>query len=654
MNYIFLLFLFCSMAFASPQGESFNYQGKLTVNNQPANGVFDFRVEFSDAFEAGNIVASTFMPLVNVEDGIFNLNLDIGDFAFSGNEVWIELHVAETGVLPLDVLLPRQLITNAPYAIQSKFVASNGVDSNSIKDASVNSIDIAFGAVGTIQIQDNSVTTEKIANGSLSAIDIDSSSIQRRILGTCAAGNSIRAIEHDGSVTCETDDSGNEGWGLTGNSGINANNNFIGTTDNESFIIKANNIQALKATDEDGLGHMNLILGTDTNKINKVNGSRIENVGILGGRDNIISTSSVSDTVLRSAIVGGTENKITDVNRSIILGGNNNEISLSGAYGIIAGGSYNKIIREGGFAAGFGSKVNHPGGWVWNDISDPLNEANSFGTTAENQFLIRAVGGVGIGTNAPESPMHIKGQGTSAGSTGNSNEVVMTIEPNDMTSNVAAVINKLEINKESALMFSNNSQPEFDIRTTGGTTIDFNHYDNLGTKSLLMKLIRNPGSNRMDVNVNVEPFSNNSFNLGAENYRWTTIYATNPLDVSSDKRLKENVVEIGYGLSEILSLRPVSYNWKQGNTEQLHIGLIAQEVESIIPEIVSQTNNEKAMRSMRYTELLPVLIKATQEQQILIEQQDRKIEELIEQKNIKIQELEALIHSLLEKLSDNK
>jgi hypothetical protein len=57
-------------------------------------------------------------------------------------------------------------------------------------------------------------------------------------------------------------------------------------------------------------------------------------------------------------------------------------------------------------AAGFGSVADHRGSFVWADFKGSLVP---FVTAAENQFLIRADGGVGIGTNSPSSPLTVAG-----------------------------------------------------------------------------------------------------------------------------------------------------------------------------------------------------------------------------------------------------
>jgi hypothetical protein len=75
-----------------------------------------------------------------------------------------------------------------------------------------------------------------------------------------------------------------------------------------------------------------------------------------------------------------------------------------------------------------------------------------------------------------------------------------------------------------------------------------------------------------------------------------------------------------------MALQPVSWNWKdksQDATPQL--GLIAQDVRQLIPEIVSG-NEQTGTLSINYTELVPVLVNAIKEQQQQIDQLKKKIE----------------------------
>ena len=86
----------------------------------------------------------------------------------------------------------------------------------------------------------------------------------------------------------------------------------------------------------------------------------------------------------------------------------------------------------------------------------------------------------------------------------------------------------------------------------------------------------------------------------------------------SDQRLKKNIADIQYGLNEILALRPVAYNMNtQEDTDVKALGFIAQEVMEIVPESVSEMMS--GMYGMDKSAIVPILVKAIQEQQAIIE-----------------------------------
>jgi len=85
----------------------------------------------------------------------------------------------------------------------------------------------------------------------------------------------------------------------------------------------------------------------------------------------------------------------------------------------------------------------------------------------------------------------------------------------------------------------------------------------------------------------------------------------------SDRRLKKNIIDISYGLNEILALRSVSYNMnEQEDTSVKTLGFIAQEVQEVLPESVFEM--QSGMFGMDKSAIVPVLVKAIQEQQALI------------------------------------
>ncbi|WP_250434440.1 tail fiber domain-containing protein [Hanstruepera flava] len=92
---------------------------------------------------------------------------------------------------------------------------------------------------------------------------------------------------------------------------------------------------------------------------------------------------------------------------------------------------------------------------------------------------------------------------------------------------------------------------------------------------------------------------------------------------ASDRRLKRDIEDISYGLNEIIQLRPTEYFWKGREQEFKSLGLIAQEVDKVIKNVVDYSKEEDKY-GVNYTELIPVLIKAIQEQQIIIETQQKR------------------------------
>ncbi|MBI2355374.1 MAG: tail fiber domain-containing protein [Deltaproteobacteria bacterium] len=81
---------------------------------------------------------------------------------------------------------------------------------------------------------------------------------------------------------------------------------------------------------------------------------------------------------------------------------------------------------------------------------------------------------------------------------------------------------------------------------------------------------------------------------------------------SSDRRLKKDISLLPYGLAEILRLNPVTYHMnEQAETDRKNIGFIAQEIEAVIPEMVSTGPN--GMKGVAYSDLVPVLTRAIQD-----------------------------------------
>ena len=107
------------------------------------------------------------------------------------------------------------------------------------------------------------------------------------------------------------------------------------------------------------------------------------------------------------------------------------------------------------------------------------------------------------------------------------------------------------------------------------------------------------------------------------------IYATENIVAYSDRRAKENIVTIDSGLDRVLQMRGVFYNRIDDKTKKRQIGVIAQEVEEVLPEAVTycDVNDEYGVA---YGNLTGLLIEAVKDQNKIIEKQSKEIEELKE------------------------
>lgn len=84
-------------------------------------------------------------------------------------------------------------------------------------------------------------------------------------------------------------------------------------------------------------------------------------------------------------------------------------------------------------------------------------------------------------------------------------------------------------------------------------------------------------------------------------------------NATSDSRLKNNIISITNGLSTVNKLRGVSFEWKNKPGKKI-FGVIAQEVEKVVPELVytNETENEEGFqqKSINYDGLIPYLIES--------------------------------------------
>jgi hypothetical protein len=308
------------------------------------------------------------------------------------------------------------------------------------------------------------------------------------------------------------------------------------------------------------------------------------------------------------ATVGGGYGNSADGDRGTVGGGYDN--SASGDYATVAGGHSNCAYGQhstvpGGFdnhangnfsfAAGRKALANHLGTFVWADSSVDAD----FASTGKNQFLIRAAGGVGIGTTDPIRDLHIAGSGFAE----------IQLEKTNVPTN------KWHLSLwQNGLVFVE-TDVDYRLALENGGNVG------IGTTDPAQKLdvngivrVRSWGSTpTYDVQVN------NNGDL---------------CRVSSSKRYKKNIRRLESQPDKILHLEPVSFEWK--TTSGPDIGLIAEKVHEVIPELVGYDKQGRP-DAVRYEMVSLYLLELVKGQVAAI----RELKEENEELKLRIEALEG-------------
>ena len=121
--------------------------------------------------------------------------------------------------------------------------------------------------------------------------------------------------------------------------------------------------------------------------------------------------------------------------------------------------------------------------------------------------------------------------------------------------------------------------------------------------------------------------SGTSATIGVSSTRLTFNPSTGTLSATiftslSDQTQKENVRPIENALEIVKQIEGVRYDWIDGHNTG-SVGVIAQEIEKVLPEVV--TTNDRGLKTVSYGNIVAVLIEAIKEQQVRIEELERKI-----------------------------
>ena len=412
--------------------------------------------------------------------------------------------------------------------------------------------------VATANISDAAITTAKINNLAVTDAKIDTLNAGKITAGTISGQEIIVGTNTSDSAVIKSSNysSGSAGWIIKADGTIEANTgNFRGDITGAS--------------------------GTFSGALNAATGTFSGNLSAAGGDfDGDISGASGTFTgdLSGSTITGGS---INIGNGTFTVDSNGNLNASSGTFGgnISANQVTADTLNLDRIPAGIQAK-----------IDAASIDANKIANNAVEQAKIAANAVVDSKIASGISTGKIDG----FGNVSNSQVVVnasngLAILYGELTMNNRGITNAndLELNNGSSFDSSGNLFATGTVRSNSYHSAT-RYYDILSSTNIDM------GSSTVDLRpANVLGLRVTRAGSGAYVYTYSASGGSNTLyNPYSDERLKENITDLDIGLDEILQLRPITYDWKDEvrpypeNTE-LQYGLLAQEVEAVIPNIVS-------------------------------------------------------------------
>jgi hypothetical protein len=477
--------------------------------------------------------------------------------------------------------------------------------------------------------------------------------IQNNSAGT-AASSDVVATANNGSETTNYVDMGINGGGNT--SGI------LGTA-NDAYLYNMG-MNFMIGTGSSGKHLMFLTGGTDStaNERMRIDGNGNVGIGVrspgtklqvnatsnplsLGGLQTGTSTDSVL-TVL-NGIVKMVHPSIMGASTSWALvgntGSNTSKLGTTGNFDlpVITNNTTKMTIKSNG-NIGIGSTDF--------DASEPEKLLVDGGTSASSNLIgafadVNKYVQIGVQNLNPGNFASSDIVATADNGTNTTNYIDMGINSSGYANNASNILNRSNVGyvytNATADFFIGNGAPNEDLilftnnGPAGNTTangfeamrIDGNGNVGIGGTSRANNGTKTVNAEKLVVQGNIVPRTSGNGTIGTSTYKWNAVYATNGTIQTSDQRLKTGIINLKYGLKEVLALRPVSFFWKETPGTNKKVGLIAQEVRKIIPEVVVG-DEQKENLGLNYAELVPVLINAVKEQQKQIDELKQIVEKL--------------------------
>lgn len=283
------------------------------------------------------------------------------------------------------------------------------------------------------------------------------------------------------------------------------------------------------------------------------------------------------------------------------------------------------------------------------------------GTLAANERMrINSIGNVGIGITTPEQPLHVLKYSAGSGPT---RDDVSIIETRNATTTVTAyyptvnLVRQVPTSTYVAASQIYGGVLNFGFRTpAAGTFMDIAHifaYSRDASSTIEFKTRTgmtngNPSGGTLAANMYLTGNVLNIGNMAGLSSGVITDGNGNLVRGLSDGRYKKDIVPIDQALNKVLKLKGVYYYYKDtarwGTKRQ--IGFIAQDMEKVIPEVVSDGSEYK---SLNYQYLTALLAEAMKDQQKQIEELKLQNANLLE----KHRDMENKMESLLKQSKQN-
>jgi hypothetical protein len=369
-------------------------------------------------------------------------------------------------------------------------------------------------------------------------------------------------------------------------------------------LLKSNAVQvgqSLTATNNFTLYQPSVADGTV--RLGVGNSGSVTDIVTVNSAGNVgIGTSTISNSSTDVVTIGKTSNS-QDVRLVIRQFGNNTASGISLVANDDNGAPYNSIISS------TNGGTQH---WRLGGVAG-LTGGLAIATSGSERMRIDNVGNVGIGTSSPNFRLTtLSGATATIARLGNDNgntfiETVSGV--NRITSLNAAQ------NASQTFAFNGAGGAEFMRITDGGvacigTTSPITGFAGGGASRLTLA----SGSNRWGVGPTVT--FGNFYILNTENTGVALNSGNTSWSTASDERIKDVIEPIDNALEKVVTLRAVIGKYKKDEEGTRRSFLIAQDVQAVLPEAVDEEQDELKTLSLKYTEVIPLLVAAIQELKI--------------------------------------